>query len=245
MCRGWTTTSWPPSKRTSAAAAAWRFSSARMPTGRFYNDRLFKDGEGLFPAPLKLPTQLLDRAGEATPDVEVTQHPLFQVLAGRRNGFLPLLMVDYFYALEDDWQPPADGSAQVIARLRNNAPLVIEKKFGKGRRHRPAHQALVGQNAARPLDQLEPQSGVPRAGQRAGELPRRLTRRRPTARHRRRPGRLRRGRQIRIHDSASSSRRKPRATSTASATGATTANKSAVRLAPEVTDRSHIREPAS
>ena len=55
------------------------------------------------------------------------------MLAGRRNGFLPLLTVDYFYALQDDWQPPADGSAKVIARLRNNAPLVIEKKFGKGR----------------------------------------------------------------------------------------------------------------
>ncbi|HEX3600863.1 MAG TPA: BatA domain-containing protein [Lacipirellulaceae bacterium] len=99
----------------------------------FYNDRLFKNSAGLFPAPLKLPTQLLDRAGETTPDVEVTQHPLFQVLAGRRNGFLPLLMVDYFYALQDDWLPPTDGSTKIIARLRNNAPLVIEKKFGKGR----------------------------------------------------------------------------------------------------------------
>jgi hypothetical protein len=98
-----------------------------------YNDRLYNNGAGLFPAPLKLPTQLLDRGGESTPDVEVTQHPLFQVLAGRRNGFLPLLMVDYFYALQDDWQPPADGSTKVIARLRNNAPLVIEKKLGKGR----------------------------------------------------------------------------------------------------------------
>ncbi len=98
----------------------------------FYNERLYKDNKGLFPAPLKLPTQLLDREGEATPDVEVTEHPLFQVLAGRRNGFLQLLMVDYFYALQADWQPPADGSTHVIARLRNNAPLVVEKKFGKG-----------------------------------------------------------------------------------------------------------------
>jgi hypothetical protein len=99
----------------------------------FYNERLFKNNTGLFPAPLKLPTQLLNREGENTPDVEPTQHPLFQVLGGRRNGFLPLLTVDYFYALQDDWQLPTDGSAKVIARLRNNAPLVIEKKFGKGR----------------------------------------------------------------------------------------------------------------
>lgn len=99
----------------------------------FYNERLYANGAGLFPAPLKLPTQLLDREGESTPDVEVTQHPLFQIFAGRRNGFLPLLTVDYFYALQDDWRPPTDGSTQVIARLRNNAPLVIEKNFGKGR----------------------------------------------------------------------------------------------------------------
>jgi len=99
----------------------------------FYNDRLFKNGEGLFPAPLKLPTQLLDRQGESTPDVEVTQHPLFQILAGRRNDFLPLMMVDYFYALEDGWQPPTDGTAQVLARLRNSQPLVVEKKYGEGR----------------------------------------------------------------------------------------------------------------
>ena len=46
---------------------------------------------------------------ETTPDVEVTEHPLFQVLAGRRNGFLPLVMVDYYYALPNDWTPPTDG----------------------------------------------------------------------------------------------------------------------------------------
>ena len=81
---------------------------------------------------MKLPTQLLDREGETTPDVEVQQHPLFQVLAGSRNGFLPLLMVEYFYALQDEWEPPTDGSVQIIARLRNDAPLVIQKNFGKG-----------------------------------------------------------------------------------------------------------------
>ncbi len=97
----------------------------------FYNDRLYHDQASLFPAPLKLPTQLLDRSD--TPDVQVTQHPLFQVLAGRRNGFLPVLMVNYYYALQEDWQPPKDGTVQVIARLRNNQPLVIEKRFGKGR----------------------------------------------------------------------------------------------------------------
>src|SRR3954466_5680009 len=97
----------------------------------FYNERLYHDQQGIFPAPLKLPTQLLDHGD--TPDVQVFAHPIFQVLAGRRNGFLPVIMVNYYYALQEDWLPPKDGSVQVIARVRNNQPLAIEKRFGKGR----------------------------------------------------------------------------------------------------------------
>jgi hypothetical protein len=99
----------------------------------FYNDRLYRNGDGLFPAPLKLPTQLLDRQEDTGPDIEVSQHPLFRVLSGRRNGFLPLVLIDYYYAVQDDWTPRPDSSTQVIARLRNNEPLVVEKRFGKGR----------------------------------------------------------------------------------------------------------------
>jgi hypothetical protein len=99
----------------------------------FYNDRLYRNGEGLFPAPLKLPTQLMDGNGDDSPDLEISDHPLFRVLAGRRNGFLPLILIDYFYAVPEDWAPPQNGDTQVIARLRNNEPLVIEKRFGEGR----------------------------------------------------------------------------------------------------------------
>jgi hypothetical protein len=98
----------------------------------FYNNRLWRDGEGLFPVPLKLPTQLLDRLDDESPDLEVTDHPLFRVLAGRRNNFLPLVLVDYYYAVPDDWQAGAEGT-HVIAHLRNNEPLVVEKRFGEGR----------------------------------------------------------------------------------------------------------------
>lgn len=99
----------------------------------FYNERLYRDGKGLFPAPLTLPTQLLDSRHESTPDVDVSDHALFRALAGTRNGFLPLVLVDYYFAVADNWSPPTDGSVNVLARLRNDAPLVVEKKFGKGR----------------------------------------------------------------------------------------------------------------
>ncbi len=98
----------------------------------YYNDRLYLNGAGLFPVPLRLPTQLLDRSGESAPDVEVNDDPLFRVLSGRRNSLLPLLMVDYYYAVPEDWTPPEDGSTRVIARLRNQAPLVVTKKYGQG-----------------------------------------------------------------------------------------------------------------
>jgi hypothetical protein len=99
----------------------------------YYNERLHAGGQGLFPVPLKLPNQLMDSGDEPLPDLQVTQHPLFQVLAGRRNGFLPLVMIDYYYALPADWTPAHSKSVNVIASLRNHAPLVIEKKFGEGR----------------------------------------------------------------------------------------------------------------
>jgi hypothetical protein len=98
-----------------------------------YNGRLYREGKGLFPAPLKLPTQLLDRQDEETPDVEVSDHPLFRVLSGRRNSFLPLVLIDYYYAVQDQWAPDDAGATRVIGRLRNSEPFVVEKRFGAGR----------------------------------------------------------------------------------------------------------------
>lgn len=98
----------------------------------FYNERLYRNGEGLLPAPLKLPTQLIRRGSNETPDLEVSPHPLFRVFAGRRNNFLPLVEINYYYAMEDDWLPDEEN-VRVIARLRNNVPLVLEKRFGEGR----------------------------------------------------------------------------------------------------------------
>jgi hypothetical protein len=42
-------------------------------------------------------------------------------------------MVQRYFAASEDWDSSADSSVRVIARLRNGAPLVVEKNFGKGR----------------------------------------------------------------------------------------------------------------
>ncbi|MBX3427711.1 MAG: BatA domain-containing protein [Pirellulales bacterium] len=103
-------------------------------TGRdFFNNRLFRDGEGLAPAPLDVPTQLLAGGGSDEIDLRISEHPIFRVFRGQRNNYLPLAKVDFYYALEPDWQAPATAKVRTLASLRNGAPLVMEKQFGAGR----------------------------------------------------------------------------------------------------------------
>ena len=99
----------------------------------FYNERLYRDGLGLLPAPLEIATQLLANSEENTPDIEVTDHQLFRIFSGQRNSFLALASVNFYYSVDPQWKAPADGSVNVLARLRNRAPLVVDKQFGEGR----------------------------------------------------------------------------------------------------------------
>ncbi len=99
----------------------------------FYNEQLYRDGEGLLPAPLSVPSQLLRDSRDATADVLVADHPVFRVFAGQRNSFLAVAKVNFYYALDPEWSPPASGDVRVMARLRNGAPLSLEKKLGDGR----------------------------------------------------------------------------------------------------------------
>ncbi|HEX6961770.1 MAG TPA: CARDB domain-containing protein, partial [Lacipirellula sp.] len=100
---------------------------------RFYNERLYRNGVGLLPAPLNVPSQLLRDADEAAGDVRVTDHPIFRIFAGQRNSFLAVARVNFYYALQPAWSPPESGNARIIARVRNGAPLSLEKEFGDGR----------------------------------------------------------------------------------------------------------------
>ncbi len=98
----------------------------------FYNDHLYRDGTGLMPVPLEVPSQLLSDGAEETPDVVVTDHPVFRIFAGQRNSFLSVAQVNFYYATA----PQTSGDnpdVRVIARLQNEAPFVVEKKYGAGR----------------------------------------------------------------------------------------------------------------
>lgn len=100
---------------------------------RFYNEHLYRNGAGLLPVALDVPTQLLSERENTNADVRVTDHPLFRMFAGRRNSFLSVATVDYYYAVAPQWVPPADGETRVLARLSNGAPWIVDKQLGAGR----------------------------------------------------------------------------------------------------------------
>ena len=97
------------------------------------NSKWFREGKGFFPAPLRLPTQLLSLEEDKRPDITVVKHPIFKIVETERNSFLQLMLVDMYYDLKPDWKPTEEEQVQTIARLRNGRPLALEKTFGNGR----------------------------------------------------------------------------------------------------------------
>ncbi len=98
---------------------------------RFINDSLYRDGKGLFPVPVLGKTELLiDRLTKA-PDIEADkQHFIFGDDKDDRKEWLDIVIVEQYFSVPDSWLPESDPSVRVIARLRNGAPLVVERPFG-------------------------------------------------------------------------------------------------------------------
>ena len=99
----------------------------------FFNERLYREGAGFFPVPLIGQEALFVDRLEKVPDLQVTDHPVFRVFSGQRNAFLESVSVARYFATTNPLPQPLDASVAVIARLRNGAPLVVERRFGKGR----------------------------------------------------------------------------------------------------------------
>jgi hypothetical protein len=100
---------------------------------KFFNEVLYRDGRGLFPAPLARKAELAVDRLETAPDIQVEPHFIFRVFSSKQNGMLQTVSVERYFAVPDGWRPPAQSTARVIARLRNGAPLAVERSFGKGR----------------------------------------------------------------------------------------------------------------
>ncbi len=102
---------------------------------RFINEMLYRGGKGLFPLPLALPADLLVDRLEIAPDVEVedVHNFIFHGLTDDRNSYLNMVLVEKYFAAAPNWQPKKGSPVSVIAKLRNGAPLVVKRDFGKGR----------------------------------------------------------------------------------------------------------------
>jgi len=100
---------------------------------KFFNDTLYAEGKGVFPAPLVGAVDLLVDRTEKIADIKLTDHPVFRVFSDQTANLTSLLWLEKYFATNKDWQPGNNSTTKVIATTRNGAPLAIEKKFGEGR----------------------------------------------------------------------------------------------------------------
>jgi len=100
---------------------------------KFFNEALYRGGRGLFPVPLRREAELAVDRLEPAPDLQTEPHFLFRVFAGKQNSFLQTVTVSRYFAAPEGWRPAADSTVRIAARLRNGAPLVVEREFGRGR----------------------------------------------------------------------------------------------------------------
>jgi hypothetical protein len=96
----------------------------------FYNEKLFKNGEGLFPVRLGAIADLFVDETNPAPDVSVTEHPVFELFQGEGAELLNYVKVTRYFSVAKDWKP-ADG-VRIVASLRNRAPMMMEQRFGRG-----------------------------------------------------------------------------------------------------------------
>ncbi len=99
----------------------------------FYNKEFYASGKGLLPVSLApTPTLLPPAPGTTpTPDLVVTDHPVFAILAGQENPLIDFVKINAYFAV-DASAPRAEGT-RVIASLRDGAPLMLESEYGQGR----------------------------------------------------------------------------------------------------------------
>lgn len=98
----------------------------------FYNNRLYKEGSGLFPLPLLAEMDLPPPLDANEPDIELTRHPIFSFFLDQTNPLIRGVKVDKYLQARKDWKPEPNSGTSVIATLRNRSPLFVEKKYGEG-----------------------------------------------------------------------------------------------------------------
>ena len=92
-----------------------------------------RDGEGVMPVKLAGRSILEPPFDPNTPDINIQDHPIFDFFLGERNPLIRRVTVEQFIQPDSQWKPAKDSTAQVVTRLHNGQPLVVEQRFGEGR----------------------------------------------------------------------------------------------------------------
>jgi hypothetical protein len=100
---------------------------------KFFNDILYKNGKGLFPVPLRHQAELIVDRLEPAPDLQPDRHFIFRSFAEKLTSFLQIVGIRRYFAVPEGWRPPSDSTVRIAAHLRNGAPLIVERSYGKGR----------------------------------------------------------------------------------------------------------------
>ena len=108
------------------------FVAGPQTSGDFVTRSLYRDGKGLFPLPLAGPKSLAVSNLDNTPDVQSEEHPVFHGIPDR-VGYVSKIFIKQYFALPAGWDLKHDPDVRVIMRLRDGAPLLVEKQFGRGR----------------------------------------------------------------------------------------------------------------
>jgi hypothetical protein len=98
----------------------------------FLSGPLYREGQGLFPVPVAGAVDLLPEPAGEPPDLVAEDHPVVQVLAGRRNPLLAAVRIGRYMAVARGFESPDENGPRRLLGLRNGAPLVVEKPYGKG-----------------------------------------------------------------------------------------------------------------
>jgi hypothetical protein len=95
---------------------------------------LYDNGNGLFPLPVG-DARRLELADDEAPDLRADAHPIFRALVDEGGNSRPLargIRIRQYLPATAGWSA-AETSSEVIATVRNNDPLVVQKRFGDGR----------------------------------------------------------------------------------------------------------------
>ncbi len=104
----------------------------------FYNEKLYREGTGLFPVPLSAAKKQLPPADETTPgpDLNFASHPIFRIFEGEENSFVKIVKIATYLPVMESWVRDDNRRADrvaTIAVMRNKDPLMFEHRYGKGR----------------------------------------------------------------------------------------------------------------